>query len=460
MFALIAIMVASAFTLILNETLLGVALPAIMADLSIEAATAQWLTSSYMLTLAVVTPAAGFILARFTPRQAFAGAMSVFLAGTAVAAVAPGFAPLLAGRIIQATGTAIMLPLLMTTILRLVPADRRGTSMGFIGLVISAAPALGPTVSGLVLGALSWRWLFLLVLPIALAALLTGARLAPAGHGPAGARLDLVSVALSTAGFGSLVMGLSAFGHEGTAPVNPLVAIAAGAVGVAAFLARQNQLQRREAAFLDLRTFASVPFRVTVIMTSIGMGMMLGAAVLLPLYASAVLGLDALTTGLMLLPGGVVMGLLGPLTGSAADRWGARPLVIPGAFLQLTAMGLYTRLSADTPLAAVIAAHVLMSAGIALVNTPLMTAGLGSLPDRLYSHGSAAMTTFQQVAGAGATALSVTLMSLGAAASGATGAAAQAAGVQLAMSAGAGLALVSVVAAFFAPAGQPARMPG
>lgn len=409
---LMGILVFAAFTLILNETLLGVALPELMESLAIPATTAQWLTSSFMLTLAVVTPTAGWVLARFSPQRVFVAAMSVFTLGTVVAASAPGFTPLLAGRILQASGTAIMIPLLITTILRLIPPNRRGRMMGFVGLAISAAPALGPTVSGVILQYTTWRWLFILILPIALLTLVVGARLAPRDIAVSTGHLDALSIVLSTLGFGSLVLGLSSFGEGGELGVDPAILLAVGAVAVTWFVLRQRVLARRERAFLDLRTFRTPAYRLAVVLTSVTLASLLGVAVLLPLFAIGTLGMSPLATGLMLLPGALVMGALGPLVGGLSDRVGARPLVIPGALVFTTAMWVMSTFGLGTQPWTIVTAHVLMSTGMVLINTPMMNVGLGSLPRPLYSHGSAALTTFQQVAGAAATAGLVALLTI------------------------------------------------
>lgn len=409
---LLGIMVFAAFTLILNETLLGVALPELMESLDIPATTAQWLTSSFMLTLAIVTPTAGWILARFSPRRVFVAAMSVFLAGTVLAAAAPGFAVLLAGRVLQASGTAIMIPLLMTTILRLIPADRRGRMMGFVGLAISTAPAMGPTVSGLILEHGSWRWLFILIIPIAVLTLVVGARLAPREVAASTGHLDALSIMLSTVGFGALVLGLSSLGEGSELAVDPALLLGVGAAAIAWFVLRQRVLARRERAFLDLRTFSTRAYRLAVVLTGITLAGLLGVAVLLPLYTVGTLGMSPLTTGLLLLPGALTMGVMGPFIGGLSDRLGARPLVIPGAVVFSSAMWIMTTFDEDTAAWTIVLAHVLMSVGIAVINTPMMSFGLGSLRHELYSHGSAALTTVQQVAGAAATAGFVALLTI------------------------------------------------
>lgn len=460
-FLLLAIMVIAGFVLILNETLLGVALPEIMRDLNITASTAQWTSTGFMLTMAVVTPASGFIISRFSIRTVFMGAMLLFSLGTLVAATAPGIGMLLTGRVLQASGTGVMMPLLMTTMMRMVAPSKIGQAMGIIGMVISVAPAMGPTVSGLVLGVGTWRWLFWLVLPIGIAALLVGMKLAPA-DAPTGSnqKLDALSMLLSTLGFGGLVLGLSSMGgssaHGGAhLPVNPWVIVISAAIILAIFVWRQLKLQDR-GPFMDMRIFRSRPFTLTVLMTSIGMGVMLGTSILIPLYTANVLGVSALQTGLMLLPGGVLMAVLSPLVGRMSDRFGARALVLPGAVLLAGSIWLMSTFSQTTPQWYIIATYVLMTFSLPFINTPMMGLGLGSLSGELTAFGSSAMTTFQQVSGAASTALFVALMGIGSAAHGGTGVEAYMAGVHLAFLVAAFMSLTSIVVALLLPAGKQA----
>ncbi|QRZ61495.1 DHA2 family efflux MFS transporter permease subunit [Rothia sp. ZJ932] len=459
-FLLLAVMVVAAFVLILNETLLGVALPSIMEDLNVSASLGQWSSTAFMLTMAVVTPAAGFILSRFSIRQVFVGAMLLFTVGTVAAALAPTFAFLLIGRVLQAAGTGVMMPLLMTTMLRLVPLHMRGKAMGIIGMVISAAPAMGPTVSGLILSVASWRFLFWAILPIGIIALLIGLRLAP-NTAPTGEaqKLDILSVVLSTVGFGGLVLGLSSFGggagHGGGGlPVSPWPVVAIAVASLVWFILRQKQLEGAS-PFMDLRVFKAGPFVLTVIMSSVGMGVMLGTAILIPLYTANTLGVDALTTGLLLLPGGIVMAVLSPFVGGLVDKFGARALVLPGAIALSGAIWMMSTFGVNTPLWFIVASHVLLSISLPFINTPMMTIGLGSLDTALYSFGSSALTAIQQVAGAAATALFVTLMGIGIANFGGDSPEAHAAGVHFALLVAAFMSLAAVVVAFFVPSGKP-----
>ena len=449
----IGLLLVSSFVVILNETIMSVALPRLMADLSITAATAQWLTTGFMLTMAVVIPATGFLLQRFSMRSLFIAAMSLFSTGTLLAALAPGFEALLAGRIVQASGTAIMIPLLMTTVLNTVPAHKRGRIMGTISIVIAVAPAIGPTVSGLILNVLDWRWMFWLVLPIALLSLVLGALKVQNLTETRRVPFDVLSIILSTFAFGGLIFGLSSIGEAaaGEAPMPLWIPLAVGAAALAGFVVRQLSLQRRERALMDLRTFASRPFVVAIIMVLISMMALFGSLIVLPLYLQNVLGLSTLDTGLLLLPGGVVMAILSPIVGGLFDRFGPRPLVVPGAVLLSSALWGMTTLDQNSAVGVVIALHCLLNTGLGFIFTPLFTSALGSLDRSLYSHGSAILNTLQQLAGAAGTAVFITLMTAGttaAANGGADAVTAAAEGVHTAFFWGAVVSLLALAVSF------------
>ncbi|EOD63890.1 lincomycin resistance protein [Amycolatopsis vancoresmycina DSM 44592] len=412
---LIGVLVLSAFVMILNETILSVGLRELTVDLRVPTTTVQWLTSGFLLTMAVVIPTTGFLLERFSPREVFLFSLSAFSLGTLVCGVAPGFGLLMTGRVIQACGTAVMLPLLMTTVMRLVPPERRGATMGTITIVIAVAPAIGPTIGGAVLS-LGWRWMFWIVLPLAVAALVAGALLLRLAAERRRVPLDVPSVLLSAIGFGGVLFGLSAGGEQaGAEPLVPgWVPIVAGVAALAVFVWRQLRLQRRDRALLDLRPFTHRSFVVALVLTALLFVCLIGAAaILLPLYLQTVLHTSTFVSGLAMLPGGLVLGLLGRPVGALFDKVGGRPLVIPGAAAMAASLGLFAVLGPGSPLVAVIGIHVLMMAGLGLMMTPLFTEALGVLPDHLYSHGSAILSTLQQVAGALGTAMFVSIATLG-----------------------------------------------
>lgn len=418
----ISTLLVATFVVILNETIMNVALQRLMVDLRVDAPTVQWLATGFMLTMAVVIPTTGFILQSLSTRKVFMLAMGLFAGGTALAAVAPGFEILLLARIIQAGGTAIMLPLLMTTILTLVPLAKRGAVMGNVSIAISVAPAMGPTVSGLILEHFTWRFMFVFVLPVALAALAIGAKYLTNVGEVERTRLDFFSVLLTVPAFGGLVYGLSQIGggHGGQAGPNAgaIAALVIGVAALAVFVTRQVRLQKAEAPLLDLRAFNFRMFTVSVLLMVVAMMALFGGVILLPLYLQEVRGLGSLETGLALLPGGLAMGLLGPVIGRLFDKVGPLPLTVTGSVLMVATLWQFSMLDAGTPVAWIVALHVGLSFGLALLFTPAFTTGLNPLPPHLYSHGSAIMSTTQQVAGAAGTALLVSIFAVVSAASG------------------------------------------
>jgi drug resistance transporter, EmrB/QacA subfamily len=452
----ISLLLVATFVMILNETIMSVAIPDLMLDFHVDARAGQWLTTSFMLTMAVVIPITGFLLQRFNTRSIYIAAMSLFSAGTLIAATAPIFGVLLFARVVQASGTAIMMPLLMTTLMTLVAPEKRGRTMGNVSIVISVAPAIGPTISGLILDSLSWRWMFWFVLPIAVAMLVYGAVRMRNVTAPTRVPIDVLSVVLAAFGFGGVVYGLSRIGADdggasGTSALPMWLSFGVGVVALALFIVRQLLLQRSDRALLDLRTFRSPTFTVSILLMTVSMAAMFGAVILLPIYMKQVLVLRPIDIGLLLLPGGLLMGLLAPGVGRLYDKVGPTPLVVPGTTIVSAALWMLSFVSEATSAWYLLAAHVTLSIGLALLFTPLFTAGLGSVQPRFYSHGSAIIGTVQQVAGAAGTALFVTVMSVQAAALAGRvpDAVATASGVRAAFTVGAVISLIAIVVAFF-----------
>jgi DHA2 family lincomycin resistance protein-like MFS transporter len=411
----LGLLMASTFIVLLNEMLLGVALPTLIQELRITATTGQWLTTGYLLTLAVLIPATGFIMRKFHLRTIYLTSMSVFLVGTVVAAVAPGFALLLAGRILQAAGTAIFLPLLMATVMRLVPQARQGRMMAFVVVTIAAAPALGPAISGLVLSQLGWRWLFYLMVPLVLVGLALGAFKLRNVSIPEKAELDVVSLILSAIGFGSLVYGLAMIGESlsGSVPVQPWIAIVVGAVGIAMFVWRQLRLRRHDAALLDMRIFAVKGFTMPLICMFVLNMTGFGAAVIIPLLLSDVAGLSSLEIGLFLVPSGITIAIVSSIGGRIYERVGPRPLAIPGSIIVAGSLFFLSQVGDGTAVIVLLVAYIAMFTGQALMYTPLTTTALSALPPHLYPHGSAAFAMAQQLGGAVGAAILITAYTIG-----------------------------------------------
>lgn len=447
----IALLLVSAFVVVLNETAMGVSIPHIMAGFDVTAASAQWLTTAFMLTMAVVIPVTGVLLQRYTLRRSFFTAMGLFAVGTALAAFAPAFEMLLIARVVQALGTSIMLPLLFTTVMQLVSPERRGRTMGLVTIVTAAAPALGPTVSGIIVSSLGWRWVFIIVLPVSVIAIIAGAAWLQNVTPTLPARFDAFSVFLSAVGFSGVIYGLASIGEqaggEGGWPV--WIPLTAGVVALTGLVWRQLILRDTDRVLLDVRVFAGRLFAVSTISIVLVSVALFGSLILLPLYIQQVLGEPAYVAGLMLLPGGVLSGVLAPFVGMAYDRVGPRALILPGAVIVTAAMTAFTTLGAATPIWLVIGMHMMLSVGTAMMMTPLMTTALGAVAPQRYPHASAIVNTLQQVSGAAGTALFITLFSVAAAGKVDTPLTDLADGVGAAFGVGAIISAASIVLALF-----------
>ena len=415
---IIGCLLVAAFIVILNETIMNVAVPKLMQELDITASVAQWLSTGFMLTMAVIIPTTGFLIQKFTTRTLFVAAMTLFCIGTLVSGAAPGFAVLVVGRVLQACGTGLMMPLLMTVILTLIPPHRRGAAMGTVVIVIAVAPAIGPTISGFIVNSYSWRFLFFLVLPIALGALAYGYKNLANVGAPSNPKLDIASVPLSALGFGGIVYGFSAAsgGHgaggasAGWSNSVVVASLGLGLVALVVFVLRQLKL---ESPLLDLRVFRYRMYALSVIIIGSLCMAMFSTFLLLPIYLQQVHHFSSLKTGLLMLPGGVLMGLSSPITGRLYDRYGPKLLTITGAIFLLVVLWQFTTVTETTPWVKLVLMHCAMMLSISCVMTPVNTTGLNQLPRYLYSHGTAISSTTQQVAGAVGTALLVTIMSNG-----------------------------------------------
>ncbi len=414
--AVLATLVAAATVMILNETSLSVALPAVMRDFGINAASAQWLITVFMLTMAVVIPTTGFLIQRFSTRQIFFSSVGLFIVGTIMGAVAPAFVVLLLGRIVQAAGTALIVPLLMTVMLQMVPLERRGTVMGFIGVVIAVAPATGPTVGGVIVEAFTWHAIFLCMLPLLVGVLLLGTKLLSNVGENSTQPIDLISVVLSVVAFGGTVYSLSSL--ETALDTGDNVGMLVGLLVIAVialvvFALRQVRLGKKAQALLDLRPFKIRNFSLAVLIALFSFSVLIGTVTMLPLFVQNGLGDGARTAGLIVLPGGVIQAVMSPIIGRVYDSVGPKPIMIPGAFLMAAGTWLFTTIGTETQVWQLVTFHVIFAFGFGLLMTPMMTTALSSLTGELYSHGSAILTTLQQLAAAAGTALLMVILTRG-----------------------------------------------
>lgn len=395
-----------------SETALNMALGSLIKDFGIHETTAQWLTTGYLLTLGILVPVSGLILQWFTTRQLFIVSIALSIIGTLIAALAPTFEFLMIARVVQAMGTALMLPLMFNTILIIVPPYKRGKIMGLLGLVIMFAPAVGPTLSGLILQTLSWHWIFWISLPFLVIALIFGSVFMQNVSTPTKPKIDIISIALSTIGFGGVVYGFSSAG-EGGGWGEPIViiSIAVGLLSLVIFSIRQTKMKQ---PMLNLRAFKYPMFVVGLLLVLVSMMIILSSMILLPLYLQSSLALSTFAAGLLLLPGGIINGLLSPVMGSLFDRFGPKWLVIPGLVLVTAALFGFSTIDLETTSAFIVAMHIVIMIGVSMIMMPAQTNGLNQLPPELYPDGTAIMNTLQQVAGAIGTAVAISILSSGA----------------------------------------------
>lgn len=453
---LVRVLTAAAFIVILNETTMTPAIAVLMDEFNVVESSAQWLTTAFMLTMAVAIPLTGWFIDRFGPRLSLLTAMSTFIVGTALAAFAPTFAILLGARVIQALGTAVMIPLLMTTLMNVIPESDRGRVMGSVSLAISVAPAMGPFLAGEILKYLGWRWIFGIVLPLAILVTLAAVKLIPRGGGAARESVDMVSVPLSVLGFGGIVWGLSSFGEGAEPPLPAWALLVIGAGALAALVWRQLSLRRGgHEPLLDVTAFASKNFSIGVGLMTIGFAAFLGIMMILPLLMQVANGDSPENAGRALMPAGLMMGLLGPPVGRIYDKYGARIIVVPGAILATVALAAQALFAPGGSWLLIAGINFFAGAGLAMTFTPMFTASLSALKPALYSHGSALLATLQQVGGAAGIAVLISLMSVGSSASGGEAPDPEF-GSRLALFGAAGLMCVVIVLAFFTPKDKPA----
>lgn len=421
----IAVLLSAAFVVLLNETTMNLALRDITADpqLAIDTRSASWLTAIFMLVMAIIIPTTGWMQRRFNTRPMFFMSTVSFLVGTVIALFAPTFSILLTGRVVQAFGTAIAMPLLMSTVMSVVPMSRRGSVMGVVSMVISVAPALGPAVAGVVLQFGSWRSVFATMVPIVVAVIVAGYVWLPNLNEFMGkARLDYISLPLSALGFGGTIYGLSSFSSPALPSWFAPTVLLIGLGMLALFVWRQMSLVKSGEPLLDVRAFANMHFTAPVVMVMLAMMGMFGVLITLPLMLQTSFELEPYKVGLLLLPGSVISGLLGPVVGNIYDRVGPRPLAIPGTAIVVGAFAMLLGITTSTSVWYFLAFHIIMNIGLTLTFSPAFTTALGWLTPHQYGYGSASLSTIQQVAGAAGSSIFIAIMSTGMGRSLATGA--------------------------------------
>ena len=402
---IVVILLAGTLLAVLNQTLLSPALPAIMADTQVDATTVQWLTSAYSLVEAVVIPLSAYLIGRFPTKKLFIFGMTIFGIGSLLAAIAPFFAVLLIGRMCQAVATGIAMPMVFTVILLIFPREKRGSAMGIVSLAIGFAPAIGPSVSGLLVDSVGWRALFLLVCALAVIIVLCAVFFLESYGEFEPTSFDKPSVALCSLGLLSLLYGLSSITSAEVIAL-PITLIVVGIILLTFFVRRQLKL---EVPLLKVSILRTRNYAITVSVVAGLQAALVGTGVLLPIYLQNLLGISALETGIVMLPGAVIGAILGFFAGRWFDRFGPRKVIIPCAFILLLGGCGLIAFSLDTPIPFIIAVYTCLSVGITGTITPINTWGINSLDNSVIQHANALSNTLNQVGASLGTAILVSL---------------------------------------------------
>jgi EmrB/QacA subfamily drug resistance transporter len=407
-YGILTVLMIGAFIAFLNNTLLNIALPSIMKDLDVGPSTVQWLSTGYMLVNGILIPTTAFLIQKYSVRHLFLAALLLFNIGTLAAGFAHVFPLLLTGRMIQASGSAILMPLLMNVMLTSFPVEKRGTAMGFFGLVMMGAPAIGPTLSGWLIEHYDWRMLFHVISPISLAILIIGFFLLKDKKEKNNTTLDLFSVLLSSLGFGGLLYGFSSAGNKGWDSPEVYATLIIGTISLVLFIVRQFRLDK---PMLNFSIYRYPMFALSSAISIVVTMAMFSAMMLLPIYTQTLRGITPFDAGLMLLPGALLMAIMSPITGKLFDKIGGRILAVTGLSIMTITTYFLSKLTMDTSYTHLIVLYSLRMLGMSMVMMPVSTNGLNQLPKRFYPHGTAMNNTLQQVSGAIGTALLITVMS-------------------------------------------------
>ena len=404
---ILAAMLFGMFIAILNQTLLNVALPKINTEFNISASTGQWLMTGFMLVNGILIPISAFLFNKYSYRKLFIVGLALFTIGSLICAISFNFPIMMGGRVLQAIGAGILMPLGSNVIVTIFPPEKRGVAMGTMGIAMILAPAIGPTLSGYIVQNYHWNVMFYGMFFIGLVAIIVGMFWFKLYQRTTNPKADIPGIIYSTIGFGALLYGFSEAGNKGWGSTEIVTMFVIGIIFIVLFVIREL---RMKAPMLNLEVLKYPTYTLTTVINMIVMMSLYGGMILLPLYLQDLRGFSALDSGLLMLPGALVMGALGPIAGKLLDTIGIKPLAIFGIGIMTYATWELSKLNLETPYLHIMGIYVLRSFGMAFIMMPIMTAGMNALPARLISHGNAFVNTMRQLAGSIGTAILVTVM--------------------------------------------------
>jgi DHA2 family lincomycin resistance protein-like MFS transporter len=404
--SIIAILVASAFVATFNETILNVALSGIMKDMNVSAGTVQWLVTAYMTVAAVMVPITAFLIQSFKTKTLFFSAIGLLLIGTICAACSNSFAMLLISRMIQSSGTGMIIPIVTNTILLVAPKEKLGISMAICVPAILLGPAFGPTVSGIVLQYFSWHALFIMLIPIIIVLMIIGKLFLVNVGEITKPKMDYLSIVLSTIGVGTIIYSINSI--SGGNIKTTLICFIIGIICLITFIKRQNTLKQ---PMLNLSPFKYPKFVMATILVMIAMMITFTMSIMLPMFIEGALGKSSFVAGIALLPAVICAGLAAPVGGKIYDKFGVKFLIPLGTAMVNVFVFLISLSKSDTSLTYLVIIYICTSVGIGLFMSPSQTHGLNQLPKEYYPHGVAIVNTLQQISAAIGSSLFIGIMS-------------------------------------------------
>ena len=394
---IVTITLSASFLSVLMMFLLITAFPKIMREFSINSTEVQWLTTGFMLTVAILIPITAYFIDTFKTRTVMISAMSLFFIGTLISLLASTFPVLLLGRIIQGMGSGIMIPLMQTILYLIYPREKRGYAMGLAGMVINVAPAIGPPLSGMLINYFGWRSLFYVPLPIAGVILLLVILFMQNVTEQRQTEIDMLSILLSTVGFGGMLYGFTKLQEAELTHIFTIVSLLAGALALVLFVVRQLRL---ETPILEIRVLKTPIFSLVAFISILAFSLLIAFETIMPMFIQNAQQYSAYYGGLVVMPGALTLAVMSLLAGKLFDKYGGKSIAIIGfALLCLSAIGSYIILDLETPFIMTMVLFMIAMGGSALINMPIMTAGINALPDSLIPHGTSVINTIRQFGG-------------------------------------------------------------
>ncbi len=404
-YALFAIVVFACALGSLTQTVMNSMLEGVRSDFGVDASIGQWLTTIYMLALGITVPAVTFLSQRFSIRNVVFLALALLLAGGVVDVFAPTFEVLVLGRVLQAVGAGITLPVLQSIAMMRFPRGQNGTAMGIAGIAMGFAPNIGPLIGGALVDTWGWRSFFVIFIAVVCILIFATFCLVESEEEPMrDARFEIVSFLYSTLGFGGLLLAFSNAANMSVA--SPLVWLPAivGVVCLVLFVVRQKRIEH---PLISMRIFRSAHFRASFVAQNCLFASFMGITLIVPLYVQGLLGASAVEAGIVFVPATILAVIVNPLAGILSDKVGVRPVVLVAAVLLSVGAMSMAFVDADTPLWALTLMQTIRGMGVSALIGPLNSWGMGGLPREIMMDASAFFAAVRQACASLGTALMV-----------------------------------------------------